>query len=171
MTETELFFDAVVAGDAGKVDAFLEKNRRLADAFSPDGFTPLGLAAFLGQKEVVERLLEHGADPNAPSKNAARAWPLHSALAHPVREISLSIAKMLVARGGDVNAQQAGGWTPLHQAAIHGQIDLAEFLLDHDADPNAKADNGKTPLMMAMIGKHREMTALLQKHGVRGASS
>jgi ankyrin repeat protein len=158
-------FEAAAVGEEERVKELLEKDPGLANATAPDGFSPLGLAAFFGHPKVAASLIEHGADANAPSKNSARVRPLHSALAHHRWEVSFKMAQRLIAGGADVNAKQAGGWAPLHQAAIHGQIDLAKLLLDRGADVHAKADNGKTPLDLAMAGKHKEMAALLRERG------
>lgn len=156
-------FEASAVGDLEQVKMRVREDPARVNASSPDGFSPLGLAAFFGHPDVAAYLIEQGADVNAPSQNAARVRPLHSALAHRRPDISLAIAALLVARGADVNATQGGGWTPLHQAAIHGQIDLATFLLRHGADVGAKAENGKTALELAITGKHKEMAVLLKE--------
>ena len=51
------------------------------DARTPDGFTPLHLAAFFGAPRVAALLLEHGADAGATADNPMRVQPLHSAAA------------------------------------------------------------------------------------------
>lgn len=158
-------FEAAAVGKLGRVQALVQENPAGVNAVSPDGFSPLGLAAFFGHPEVAAYLIEQGADVDAPSRNAARVRPLHSALAHRQPDISLAIAERLVARGAGVNTKQGGGWTPLHQAAIHGQVELARLLLRHGADVNAQAENGKTPLALAETGRHKEMAALLREAG------
>ena len=45
------------------------------NAYSYDGWTPLHLAAFFGQRAAVERLMAAGADLNAVSRNALRNTP------------------------------------------------------------------------------------------------
>lgn len=160
-------FESAAVGKLERVQAIIQQDSTQVNAVSPDGFSPLGLAAFFGHPKVVAYLIEQGADVNAPARNAARVRPLHSALAHRQAEVSFEIAKRLVARGADVKATQAGGWTPLHQAAMHGQVDLATLLLDHGADVNAKGENGRTPLKLAAAGKHQEMVALLRERGAR----
>jgi ankyrin repeat protein len=158
-------FESAAVGKWERVQALIQQDPTQINAVSPDGFSPLGLAAFFGHPKVVAYLIEHGADVNAPSKNPMRVCPLHSALAHRQAEVAFEIAKRLVAHGADVNATQAGGWTPLHQAAMHGLVEVATLLLDHGADLDAKAENGKSPLELATIGKHKEMVALLRERG------
>src|SRR5262249_56190652 len=64
----------------------VERAERLVDAaavndYSPDGWTPLHLAAFFGHVKIAELLLTHDADVTARSRNANGNTPLHAALA------------------------------------------------------------------------------------------
>ncbi|KAH7386810.1 ankyrin repeat-containing domain protein [Phaeosphaeria sp. MPI-PUGE-AT-0046c] len=65
------------------------------------------------------------------------------------REVSESTSGMekfsLPASGSD-----ATGLTPLHFAALTGNLTMTEFLLEHGADPNALSDYGETPLHLAL---------------------
>jgi hypothetical protein len=45
-------FEAATAGNAERVRALVTKDRALANAWSPDGFFPLGLAAFFKRPAV-----------------------------------------------------------------------------------------------------------------------
>ena len=45
-----------------------------------------------------------------------------------------------------IDAQKAGGSTPLHIAAIRGFDNIAEILIEHGANPSALNENGQTPL-------------------------
>jgi ankyrin repeat protein len=42
------------------------------------------------------------------------------------------------------------GLTPLHFAALTGNLTMTEFLLEHSADPNALSDYGETPLHLTL---------------------
>lgn len=97
--------------------------------FSPDGFQPLGLAAYFGHTIVARYLLDHGADPNSASRNAQRVTPLHSAASSD----SLLIASSLIEKGADVNAKQQGGYTPLHAAVQNGSREMAKLLIENPA--------------------------------------
>ncbi len=57
-------FAAAAKGQTDELRSLVEKDPALINAYSPEGFTPLGLAAFFGHAEAVEALLAAGADVN-----------------------------------------------------------------------------------------------------------
>ena len=61
-TKTWAIFEACARGDVSKVKALLAKDRRLVN--TPCGYRfPIHMAVFAGSAEIVELLLEQGADP------------------------------------------------------------------------------------------------------------
>lgn len=156
-------FEAAAVGYRARVAELLdgESKRESAgaassvDVRSPDGYTPLQLAAFFGRASTVRLLLERRADVSAVSDNAMTIQPLHAAVANRHAEI----ADLLLASGADPNARQQGGWTPLHAAAQNGDAALVKLLRERGADPNAANDAGKTPRDLA--GENVEIAGLL----------
>lgn len=59
------------------------------------------------------------------------------------------MASILIKAGGNVNAKGYEDVTPLHDAALVGQLKLVKLLLSHGADPKAKNAKGKAPLDIA----------------------
>src|SRR5512139_2723916 len=57
-------WEAAAVGATERVQELAGADPDLIDAHSHDGFTPLQLAAFFGNAEVVEWLSDHGADVN-----------------------------------------------------------------------------------------------------------
>ena len=45
-------------------------------------------------------------------------------------------------------------WTPLHEAANHGFVDIVKYLLDHGADIQANGHDNTTPLHDAVCCGH-----------------
>lgn len=152
-------FEASAAGHLTSVLEILDQSPEEANAFAPDGFQPLGLAAFFGRAEIAKALLERGADPNTPSNNGQKVTPLNSAAAGR----HLEIARMLLEAGADPNARQADDFTPLHSAAQNGQIEMVRLLLSFGADPNAATTSGVTPWKMAQDGGYAEIAEMLTK--------
>jgi ankyrin repeat protein len=150
-------FEAAAVGDGERVRELLNGKPELIRAFSPDGFTPLHLAAFFGHADVASDLVRRGADLRAVARNAMAVTPLHSAAAAGRSEV----AKILVDAGAPVNDRQAGGWTPLHSAAQNGDTELVGLLLARGADPSVSNDAGKTPGDLASEHGHEDVLALL----------
>jgi ankyrin repeat protein len=155
-------FEASATGRAERVAALLAQDPGLANAYAPDGFTPLGLAAYFGHQPTVEVLLAHGADPAVAARNPTRVQPLHSAVANRDADAGRALAALLLSHGADVNAQQEGGYTPLHEAAFHGDLALAQLLLAHGADPSLTTTEGQTPADLAEKHGHAEVLAALR---------
>lgn len=154
-------FEASAVGEINQVKELIKQQPDMINAYSPDGFQPLGLAAFFGQADVVEFLLLKGADVNSASHNNMHVRPLHSSAASQ----DLAISEMLLKHGADVNATQAGDITPLHEAAQNGQIEMVELILKYKPDINARKADGKTALAVAIEYKHEDVAELLKKHG------
>ena len=154
--ETNIF-EATALGRIERVRDLLKKDPALVKTFSPEGFT--ALHGNLNHTDVVQLLIDKGADINAVSKNGFVATPLQSALAMGWTDA----AKVLIDRNANVNCRGEGGGTPLHEAAGNGQLELAKLLLDHGANLNARDDNGKTPLTIALEYKQTEVEKFLRE--------
>jgi ankyrin repeat protein len=154
-------FEASALGKTERLRELLGKDSALANAFAPDGFYPLGLAAFFGHPEAVKVLLEAGARVNVAARNSMKVAPLHAAAASR----RLEIVQMLLQAGADPNARQQEDFTPLHEAAATGQLELARLLLDRGAVVNLRSAHGKTALGYALQHGKTEVAGLLRSHG------
>ena len=152
-------FEAAAVGDLDRVRALVDADPSLARAFAPDGFHPLGLAAFFHHPAVVSILIAAGADVSAPSRNRMKVTALHSAIAGQDRESTLA----LIAAGADVNARQQDDFTALHEAAQNGDREITEALLAAGADPALPLANGERPADLARKHGHPEIAQLLEQ--------
>lgn len=159
-------YSASAIGNVTRVAGWLTMQPNLANTFSPDGYTPLGLAAFFGQTDVVNALLPYHVDPNIVSNNAMQVAPLSSAVAGN----HYDIAAKLIEVGANVNVKQADGFTPLMSAAQNNSPQMVQLLLDHDADVNARVDKkaaqfgDMTALNFATQANANQVSILLQAH-------
>lgn len=156
--------------------------------------TALHDAAAAGQAEIAAALIKAGADVNAlqlgyelPCGSGAEQIPSNTTPLHfAARSGDPATIKVLIAAGAKVNAVTKDGETPLMQAAVSDRyravkeefrLKNVEYLIAAGADVNARDDEGRTVLDLANEAHHdddarsgqdhREMIALLRKHGAK----
>jgi ankyrin repeat protein len=120
-------------------------------------------AALAGRLDEVKRALDSGVDVRARDKR--RRFYDNSALDHAARTDNVALAKLLLARGMDVNSQSKSGHTALHVAAGLGSARVAEFLLQSKADPNLADGSRGAPLDVAVLQARPTMAKILLKYG------
>lgn len=148
-------FEASTLGETQRVTALVSAQADLKDAFSPDGYHPLGYACFFGHRALFDYLMSVGADVNVPSRNAMNVRPIHSAAATNDLEFALYMVQALIDKGADVNALQQGSNTPLHEAGQRGHAELIDALLAAGADKSLRNDEGNNAVGLAcMAGYH-----------------
>ena len=121
--------------------------------------TPLTLAAENGLKDMVQLLLDKGAEPNKPDQDGDT--PLHTAAYLGYKDMVL----LLLNRGADPNMADRGGHSPLHVAAREGYKDVVLLLLNRGADPNMEDRGGDSPLYGAATEGHKDVVLLLLDKG------
>src|SRR4051812_12999224 len=95
------------------------------DAWTPDGFTPLHIAAFAHNAGAAANLLEAGADPNVLSTASfAQVTPLGTCAFAGANHV----AKLLLEHGADPSLTADHGFTPLDSALQNGNDELVELL-------------------------------------------
>ncbi len=126
--------------------------------------TPLHSAAYYGDLEMVQILLDCRADVNARAERGST--PLGFALSGPYLS-DASVVRLLLGHGADPNIQALHGLTPLHHASEKGWIEVARLLIEHGARVEVKDDDGKTPLDVASGERWEEIIKLLLEHGAK----
>ncbi len=111
---------------------------------------------------LTNYLLEHGADVHA--KNRFDWTPLHYAA---LFEDCIESMKQLIAYKSDINAPDDEGYTPLHLAIKHNNIEAIKLLKRKGADLKIKNTDGQTPYDLAccMNNVPSELLALLKING------
>lgn len=100
-----------------------------------------------GSIEVIQALLDYGANPSAC--DVSSKTPLHMAIS----EMNCEIPSLLLQHGSNIHAKGSNGETPLHLAVEYADseddIDVVTLLLEHGASVSAKGDKHETPLHIA----------------------
>lgn len=157
MNEYEIF-DACRRGDLEAVKQLIGANPAVVHAVDMKGFTPLILAAYNEQAEIVDFLIQQGADVN--TRDAAGNTALMGVCFKGYKEI----AKKLIDDGADVNVRNSNGAPALTFAATFGHLQIAEWLLQKGADISLRDSRGKSPFDHAVIQENEAMIELMQKY-------
>ena len=116
---------------------------------------PIHEAAESGDVDQVMKLLDGGADVNAPDLDGT---PLRWALLAK----QMDVARLLLEHGANPNVK---GWdgTLLESAALNGNTEIVKVLLEHGANPNS--GDRSTPLIRAVQKGSLEIVDLLLTQG------
>lgn len=120
---------------------------------------PLVIAAYKGYTEIVEKLLEAGADITAVDPEM-KATALHAA-AYAGRT---EAAKVLIAYKIDIDKQGPyNGYTALHDAIWQNNIETTKVLIEAGANLEIKSKDGQTALDLAKSRDRMEIVALIEQ--------
>lgn len=106
--------------------------------------------------DVIEKLLNKGANPNI--SNFSGETPLHL---YCSKDHSIKGYQQLLEKGALLDKKDQKGRTALHIAVIRATPKHTQILLEKGADPNARDDEEKTPLHYACSYK---ISSLGERH-------
>ncbi|ELY78588.1 ankyrin repeat-containing protein [Natrinema pallidum DSM 3751] len=125
--------------------------------------TDIESAVVEGDRETFDELVDN-ADLTHRSDNGSTLLHQAAISGRP------DIARELIDRGINLDAQDSGGNTPLLTALEVENYDVVEVLLDAGADPNILDNKGRYPLAMTVINgqSDRKYMACVYPHRVPG---
>ncbi|KAN0073009.1 hypothetical protein V8E54_009123 [Elaphomyces granulatus] len=124
----------------------------------PKDVTGLQIAASFGLEEIVQSMLEKGADIVAKDSFGSTALHLAARRGHE------AVVRLLIEKGADATAKDNTGDTALHGAAANGQDAVLELLVEKGVDITMTNDYQRTALQRAAATGHTyAVRALLEK--------
>ncbi len=126
---------------------------------------PLHLAAWADNADMIDLLLDNGANPYAQSNLSPEGlMPLHLAIVNG----SLDAIRALLSGGVEVDVRLPSGQTPLMYALTVSALERARtvtILLEHGADPNLQNNAGNTALHQAARWNRLSSISTLIEYG------
>jgi serine/threonine-protein phosphatase 6 regulatory ankyrin repeat subunit B len=159
VTAVSRLVDAAEKGDLATVTTLLDEHgATIINQKNPHGWMALTWAAHAGHSDMVELLLDRGADIDA--KDGYHMSALIQAAAEKHRDV---VELLLKKRASTEGQDKANGMTALMWAvANEGSKEIVEMLLEHGADFEVEDNEGETALMQAEHGED-EIADLLRQ--------
>ncbi len=148
-------FDIARKGDLGQLKQLLKKDANLINSTNEHGFTPLILASYRNETEVVSYLVQQGADVNILSE-------MGTALMAATFKGNTKIVEILLNNQANPNIADSKGTTALHYACIAQNSDIVKLIKKHKPNLELKDDKNKTALDYAIDLQNTEIIQLLK---------
>lgn len=127
------------------------------NARSTSGWTPLMLAVATDNIEMINLLINRGADIEAKNNDGETAFSC------AVIFENIDAIKELIRHHVNVNTQNNDGTTPLMFAISTKRIDILNVLIENGADITIEAKNGNTAVSIAKHTHNDEIITILQR--------
>lgn len=163
---------AALKGNARAASLIAQKCPDLLNVVKEDGFSALHLASLNGHHNVVQCLVEARPGSDVNLRNGRQQTPLLLA----VDKRHVTIAKLLLDNGAEVNAQDDVGDSPLHVVVMYHSLKvggsntpkkelstseptfiITKLLMDHGADITLQNKHEKTPVQLCRDPRLREL--------------
>ncbi|XP_069849593.1 ankyrin repeat domain-containing protein 16 isoform X1 [Dipodomys merriami] len=152
--------EAASMGQRNCVGYLLDRGAAV-DCLKKGDWTPLMMACTRKNLEVIQALVEHGANPLLKNKDGWNSFHIASREGDP-----LILQYLLTVCPDAWKTESKIRRTPLHTAAMHGCLEAVKVLLKRcQYEPDCRDNCGVTPFMDAIQCGHVEVARLLlEKH-------
>lgn len=147
-------YDVCRKGSVSDLISIYSNNPESIDQSDEHGYTPLILACYHGNEEVVRFLLDKVDDINGSSNYGT---PLMAA----VVKGDENIVELLLKRNADTDIPDSNGTTALHYAVMFKNYDIIKLLIEARANVTLKDNRGRSALEYAQMLNEKKITNLL----------
>jgi ankyrin repeat protein len=155
INKNDAFLKAVEDDDLVKAKVLLKTGANVNAKGKYFGRRALFDAVRSGNKEMLQLLLDAGADVNARDNEG------NTAIMNTYTQATAEIVRMLTNRGADVNAKDKDGNTALISMAVFDNYEVLQAFIDAGADVNAANKEGVTALMRSAKDRQLKNVKLL----------
>lgn len=159
---TRDLYEAVRCGQLDVVMRTIDAEPGRANERFGGGLTPLHVAIRGDRTEMVEQLIDRGANVNA--RTVRGTTPLHYAVD---RETNVRFTLCLIFAGARLDVADVDGETPLHVAIRRRRVRQARALVYKGASLAVRDGKGRTPLGLARLSGPDEIVRLLISRGAQ----
>jgi ankyrin repeat protein len=149
-------YDVARTGCAADMLSIIKEYPEVINYNNSNGFSPLTLACYNGNIDVVSVLVKHVKNINVPSDSGT---PLMAA----TFKGNVEISKLLLDNKADVNATDISDNTALHYAIRFTNEAIIKLLVSYNADINLKDKRGFSALDYAIQDKNENILKILKK--------
>jgi ankyrin repeat protein len=147
-------FEVARSGTVEEMNVLFQSDARLINSIDKRGSSPLTLAAYHNNINVVNYLIDKVENVNGESKDGT---PLMGA----VVKGHTAVVKSLIQAGADPNLSDANGTTALHYAVMFKNYSIVSLLMDANANINYKNSVDQSPLDFAKMHNDERLNKIL----------
>lgn len=152
---TKSVFDIARNGTVAEIKELMNNDPDIINRTNENGFSPLILACYRGNRDVADFLIDNVKELNYKSQEG-------TALAGLCIRYNKALVEHLLKKNADPNVPDRTGTTPLFWAVKSGNMELVEILLKYKADKTLKDSLGMTAFEYALKTNNREIINLLK---------
>lgn len=127
--------------DLADVKSFIEAIPYCVHSYSSN-YSTLDRAILAERLDLVELLLDYGADINGQDTNGV------SALFMAIQDEALEIVSFMIKRGADVHQRDKNGWSAIHYAICSENQQLVEIIMGQGIDLNVITHNPRNNTLL-----------------------
>ncbi|XP_033618023.1 2-5A-dependent ribonuclease isoform X2 [Fukomys damarensis] len=149
---------AVKNKDVNQIEQLLKIGANVNFQEEEGGWTPLHNAIQGGSKDIVDLLLDYGADPHQRKNNGATSFIIAGI------EGNVELLRLFLSKGADVNEYDSNGFTAFMEAAEHGNVEALKFLYENGANVNLHRETKDDQKLLGKGGGTALMDAAKRGH-------